>query len=192
MRSRGVKFILVPLFSLGLLACHPPKPAAPMGPPIQPPEGWRVGRQEVRKNIYSATFVPKLRTSQEKLWITILRKPEFLDKSADDLLPIFQPHFICKSRDLNVIKKDLNEIVFEEKDATCYGQAYRYTLGRVARGRANVSYYGYRADVQQMPNDHRDFVLKTLTSAPLDTSGPPQPDVPPGPAANASPAAASH
>ena len=173
MRSRGVEFILVGILSIGVLACHPPKPAAPERPPVEPPAGWRLARQEPRRNTYSATFVPKLRTSQEKIWITILRKPEFISKSTAELLEVFQPHFICQNRDLNILKKDPNELLFEEKDSVCYGQAYRYTIGRIARGKANVSYYAYRADLHELPVDHRDFVLKTLSSAPLDTTGSP-------------------
>jgi len=178
MRSCGVEYILAGVLSIGLLACHPPKPAAPERPPIEPPAGWRMARQEPRRNTYGATFVPKQRTSQEKMWITILRKPEFLSKSTDELFQIFQPRFICQNRGLNVLKKDQNEILFEEKDAVCYGQNYRYTMGRITRGHGSVSYYAYRADVQTVPDDHRDFVLKTLTSAPLDASGPPPPEKP--------------
>ena len=134
MRSRRAQSILIGVFSLGLWACHPPKAAAPVRAPIEPPAGWRMARQEPRREVYSATFVPKHRTSQEKMWVTIVRKPQLISKSSDELLQVFQPRFICKDRDLNVLKKDQNEIVFEEKDSTCYGQNYRYTVGRITRG----------------------------------------------------------
>jgi hypothetical protein len=147
-----------------------------------------MARQEARKNSYAATFVPKLRTSQEKIWITILRRPEFIGKSTDELLQVFEPRFICKDRNLNVLKKDQNEIVFEEQDSTCYGQTFRYTMGRIARGHNTVAYYAYRADVPAIPNDRRDFVMKTITTAPLDTTGAPPVAAPSAPAA--SPAAA--
>ena len=130
-----------------------------------------MARQEPRRNVYSATFVPKQRTTQEKMWVTIVRKPEFLTKSTDDLLQVFQPHFICQNRDLNVLKKDQSEILFEEKDTFCYGQANRYTMGRITRGTGSVTYFAYRADVPELADDRRDFVMKTLTSAPLDASG---------------------
>jgi len=171
MRSRGVQSILVGVFSLGLWACHPPKSAAPARPPLEAPAGWRMARQEPRRESYGATFVPKQRTSQEKMWVTILRKPQFISKSTDELFQVFQPHFICKDRNLNVLKKDQNEILFEEKDSTCYGQNYRYTMGRITRGQGSVSYFAYRADVAGVSSDQRDFVLKTLTTAPLDASG---------------------
>src|SRR5271167_3388707 len=101
MRSRNFRYILAGLLSIGMLACHPPKPAAPARPLIEPPAGWRMARQEPRRETYAATFVPKLRTSQEKMWVTILRKPQFISKSNDELLQVFQPRFICKDRDLN-------------------------------------------------------------------------------------------
>ncbi len=118
------------------------------------------------------------------MWVTILRKPQFISKSSDELFQIFQPHFICQNRNLNVLKKDQNEVLFEEKDSTCYGQNYRYTLGRITRGNASVSYYAYRADVADVPNDRRDALLKTLTDAPLDASGAPPSANSPAPAAS--------
>ncbi len=153
-----------------------------------------MARQEARKNSYAATFVPKLRTSQEKIWITILRRPEFIGKSTDELLQVFEPRFICKDRNLNVLKKDQNEIVFEEQDSTCYGQTYRYTIGRITRGQKSIAYYAYRADVPAIANDRRDFVMKTITTAPLDTTGASPvaaPVAPVAPAASASAAGAS-
>ena len=188
MRSRRVQY-LIGVFALGLWACHPPKPAEPARAPIEPPAGWRMARQEPRRDSYGATFVPKLRTSQEKMWITILRKPQFISKSSDELFQAFQPHFICENRNLNVLKKDQNEVLFEEKDSTCYGQNYRYTLGRITRGKASVSYLAYRADVADIPSDRRDSFLKILTDAPLDASG--SPPIASSPAPAASPAADS-
>jgi hypothetical protein len=171
MRSRRFDYILAGVLSIGMLACHPPAPPPTARAPIEPPVGWRMGHQRPRPDMYSASFVPKQRVSEEKMWITILRKPEFLSKSADELLQVFQPEFICQSRDLNVLKKTENEVVCEETDSVCYGRGYKYTMGRIAKGRASVSYYAYRSDAQQVPADHRDFILKTLTSAPLDISG---------------------
>jgi hypothetical protein len=188
MRLRGLKFILVGILSIGLFGCHPPKRATPERPPVEPPPGWRIGRQQdPRRHNYRATFVPKQRTAQEKMWVTILRQPDLRSKSIDELLATFRPAFICQSRDLNVLKKDHNDILFEEKDAVCYGKTYRYTIGRVTRGKASVSYYAYRADVPELPEGRRDFVLKAISSAPLDSSGSPQPEK--SVAASASPSA---
>ena len=171
MRLRALRIVFIGILCGGLLACNPPKTEAPVRLPVEPPPGWRVGRQVPRKNVYSASFVPKQRTKQERMWITILRRPEFPVKSIDELLATFQPHFICKSRDLNVIRKDPNDVLFEEKDSVCYGKPFRYTIGRITRGKTNVSFYAYRADLQDLPADRRDFIIKALSSAPLDTSG---------------------
>jgi hypothetical protein len=187
MRSRPVQSLLIGICALGLSACHPPKAAAPARPLIEPPPGWRMARQEPRRETYGATFVPKQRTSQEKMWVTILRKPQFLGKSTDELFQVFQPHFMCKDRDLNVLKKDQNEILFEERDSTCYGQNYRYTVGRITKGKAAISYFAYRADVPNPTSDRRDFVLKTLTTAPLDASGGPAPASSTAPGASTAP-----
>jgi hypothetical protein len=102
------------------------------------------------------------------MWVTILRKPEYLGKSTDELLQIFEPRFICENRDLNVLKKDQSEVIFEQKDLFCYGQANRYTIGRITKSPTAISYFAYRADVPALPDDRREFVLKTLKSAPLE------------------------
>ena len=184
--------MLVGILCIGLLGCHPPKPAAPERAPVTPPPGWRMARQQARRNGYSATFVPKQRTSQEKMWLTIVRKPEILSKSPDELLKDFQPHFICQFRDLNVLKKDHNDILFEERDSVCYGQKYRYTIGRITKGKASVSFYAYRADLQELPEGRRDFALKAISSAPLDTSGSPTPEKSVAASASATAGATSH
>ncbi len=189
MRSRGLQFIIAGILCSGLLACHPPKPAAPQRLPVEPPPGWRIGQQRSQRNQYAVSFVPKQRTSQEKMWVSILRKPELISKPIDELLADFQPHFICKSRDLSVLKKTANDLLFEEKDSICYGKSYRYTIGRITRGKGTVSYYAYRADVKELPGDRRDMVLKALSTAPLDTSG--APAASPSESANPAPSAAS-
>lgn len=108
------------------------------------------------------------------MWIEILRQPEFQSKSIDQLMEMLRPHFTCQTDDLNVIKKTPTEIVFEEKHSACYGRAFRLTLGRITRGRAGASFYAYRADRLDLPEGHRDFILKALESAPLDARGPAQ------------------
>jgi len=149
--------------------------------------------QAPRPNSYSATFLPKQRTIQERMWIQILRQPEFQSKSIDQLLEILRPHFICKSDDLTVFKKTPTEIVFEEKHSFCYGRPYRLSVGRITRGRGSVSYYAYRADRVDLPQPHVDFILKAINHASLDSSGPSEP-ANPSPAASAasSPAPSVH
>jgi hypothetical protein len=181
------------LLSAGLLGCHLAKPSTTEHHlPVEPPPGWRVGQQQAHPNRYAVSFVPKQRTIMEKMWVTILRKPEVSAQSPNGLITTFQPHFICQSHDLNVLKKELNDIVFEEKDAVCYGRNYKYTIGRIVRGRNTVTYYAYRADQLELPPGRRDFVLKTITSAPLDASGTAPSDKPPAAATSpAAPAAAA-
>ena len=81
---------------------------------------------------------------------------------------MFRPIFICRDKDLNVLKKDPNEILFEEKDSLCYGRRFRNTIARLVKGQNSVSFYAYRADLELPPEGRRDFILKALTSVPLD------------------------
>ncbi len=192
MRLRYFHYLLAGIVSVGLLSCQPPSPAAPQRPPVEPPTGWRFASQVPRQNTYGATFLPIERTFQERMWIEILRQPEFQSKSIDQLLEMFRPHFTCQSDDLNVIKKTPNEVIFEEKHSVCYGRPYRLTLGRLTKGRAGVSFYAYRTDRPDLPEGHRDFILNALTTAPLDTSAPPASGNPAAASPAASPNTGSH
>jgi len=124
--------------------------------------------QTPRPDTYGATFLPKQRSYQEKMWITILHKSEYQSKSIDELFQMFRPLFICQNKDLNVLKKDPNEILFEEKDSMCYGRRFRTTIARLVKGQSSISFYAYRADLEKTPEGRREFVLKTITSVPLD------------------------
>lgn len=172
-------------------------PAPEERPPVEPPPGWRIGRLDTRNNMYRATFVPKQRTYQEKLWVAIARNPPYLAKSTDELFDVFKPIFICQNKDVKFLKKEYGDIIFEEKDSDCYGRRYRLTIGRIARGHSTVSFYGYRADQLELPAGDRDFVIKALSSAPLEViaaadtaSSPLPPSVAPG--ASPKPTTASH
>jgi len=153
-----------------LLGCHKqPKPAAVAEPPlIPPPNGWRLVAHGNRPGSYGENFLPKERTIAERMWVTIIKRPEFLSKSIDELLQALRPPFICKSKDMNVLSKDANEIIFEEQDSLCYGRQYRYTMARITKAKSSISFYAYRADAAQLPEGRRDFVLKTLAGASLD------------------------
>jgi hypothetical protein len=105
------------------------------------------------------------------MWLTLVRKPEFVSKPIDELLQNFRPIFICQTKDMTVLGEDPNEMTFEERDETCYGRNHRYTIARIVRGRTSVAIYAYRADVAELPPGRRDFVLKTLASAPLEKAG---------------------
>lgn len=135
---------------------------------LPPPEGWRLTGQVNKPDRTGADFLPKQRSIPERMWVTITNRPEIMSQSMDQLLQSFRPIFICQSKDMKVLSEDANEALFEESDAVCYGRTYRYTIARVVRGKSNVSIFVYRADVHVLPGDRRDWVLKTLSAAPLD------------------------
>jgi hypothetical protein len=174
MRSIGTKYILLGILLLGPLGCNPPNPSAPSAAEafkIPPPPGWRVAGRQIQKGRDAETFLPKQRRLYEKMSVDIFRQPETVSKSTDELLAEFKPRFICQSEDLNILKKDPNEVLFEQKNSVCYGKPYRLTIARITKGRDSVFYYGYRADRLDLPDGEHDFILKTLTSAPMDTDG---------------------
>jgi hypothetical protein len=196
MRSLGTKYILPGILFIGLLGCNPPKPSAPATSEefkISPPTGWRVAGKQFQKGRDEEIFFPKQRRLYERMWIDIFHQPEMVSKSTDELLHQFSPHFICQSEDLNILKKDPHEVLFEQKNAVCYGKPYRLTIARITKGRDSIFYYGYRSDRLDLPDGERDFILKTLASAPLDTSGPAtETKTAASASANPSPSAASH
>jgi len=136
---------------------------------------------------YGETFLPKHRVIFERMWLSISSKPTFVSKSIDELVQMVRPIFICQSKDMKVLSEDPNEAVFEEQDNFCYGRGYRHTIARIVKGKSTVSVYLYRADVKELPEGRRDFVLKTMTSAPLDKAPLPTQSV----AANSAPSAAA-
>jgi|HubBroStandDraft_3_1064219.scaffolds.fasta_scaffold252009_1 hypothetical protein len=190
MRWSGLRFISIGILSLAIFGCNSPKQSGPQRSPIEPPDGWRLVRQSSKPDSYGALFLPKQRFYQEKMWVTILRKPELQGKSIDDLYRMFRPVFICQNKKINIVKKDANEVLFEEQDMVCYGRTYRYSIARLTRGQDRVSFYSYRADMQDLPAGRRDFVMKTLTTAPLEM-GAPKPAAASSVAAIANPALAS-
>jgi hypothetical protein len=190
MRWSGLRLIVCGILTIALLGCNakPSKPPAVVEvPPVAPPEGWRMVTHVRKPGNYGETFLPKERGIPERMWVTIISQPSYTSKSIDELLQIFRPIFICKSKDMNVISKDANEMVFEEQDSVCYGKGYRNTIARFTKAHDKVSVYVYRADVDALPPDRREFVLKTIEAAPLDKEAPTGQAV----AANAAPSAAA-
>ena len=146
-------------------------------------------RQATKPDSYGALFLPKQRSYQEKMWITIVHKPDLQAKSMDELFRVFRPVFICQDKKLNILKKDANEMLFQEQDLTCYGRPNRYTIARLTKGQNRISFYAYRADMKDLPEGRRDFIMKALTAAPLDTAAP-KPAAASSVAANPNPAVA--
>lgn len=192
MRWSGLRFIFIGIFSWAIIGCNSPKQAGPQRLPIEPPDGWRLVRQSSKPESYGAIFLPKQRSFQEKMWVTILHKPDLQAKSMDELFRIFRPVFICQNKELNILKKDANEVLFQERDLMCYGRPYRYTVARLTKGESRISFYAYRADMKDLPDGRRDFIIKALTTAPLDTGAPKTPAAASSVAANANPAVASN
>ncbi len=193
MRWSGLRFIFIGIFSFALVGCNSsPQQAGPQRLPIEPPDGWRLVRQATKPESYGAIFLPKQRAYQEKMWVTIVHKPDLQSKSIDDLFTIFRPVFICQNKNLNILKEDANEILFEEQDLMCYGRNYRYTIARLTKGEDRISFYAYRADMKDLPDGRRDFIMKALTSAALDTASPKPPAAANSVAANANPAVANN
>jgi hypothetical protein len=193
MRVREIKFVIVGLMLVAAFGCRPKPPSPEERIPVPLPAGWRVGQiRNIHGGRFRVGFLPKKKTYRERLWIEQIRDPKILSKSSDELLQMILPVFICKEKNLNFLKREYGDTLFEEKDSICYGKPYRLTLARIARGRSVVSFYAYRADQLELPPGDRDFILKTLSSAPFPT------DASPGdasatttPSSNASPAAAA-
>jgi hypothetical protein len=114
-------------------------------------------------------FSPKRKTYQQRLWLVQTRDPKIVSKSSDELLAMYRPVFLCQHKDVTVLKSDYGDLLFTEKDSNCYGRLYRLTMGRIAHGRSAVSAFLYRADQLDLPPGDQDFIIKTMTSAPLPT-----------------------
>jgi hypothetical protein len=171
MRVREFTIVLAVLILASAWGCRPTggSHGTPEAPIVQPPEGWRIAHIQHRGDLIREVFAPKKKTYEQKMWLVQTRDPKILSKSQDELWSMHLPIFICQHKDRIVLKNDYADILFVEKDSMCYGRPYRLTITRIARGRSAVSAFVYRADLVDLPPDDQDFIIKTMTSAPLPT-----------------------
>jgi hypothetical protein len=171
---------VMPAVLAGLLLClsapgctrsKPHAPAAPQ-PPVPPMSGWKIGLLRKENNTIRETFIPEHREGgHERMWVVITDDPTqpLLKTSVNDTVETFRLPAGCQQRDLNLIRKNEDDILFEDKGAKCYKHAFRTTIGRIARSNDTVSFIAYRVDLEKLPDDKRDAIIKYLNAAPLRT-----------------------
>ena len=105
------------------------------------------------------------------MWVVIDHDPTLpvLKMSLNDTVESFRLVAGCQQRDLNLIRKDDDNILFEDKGAKCYKHAFRLTIGRIVRSSDTLSFIAYRADLEQLPADKRSAIIAFLDAAPLGT-----------------------
>jgi hypothetical protein len=177
MRTRFLRNTIGGLICLAMAAsgCHRQSPNAEHPLP-SPMDGWRTTFQMKSGNTRRISYAPVDHAlGKERMWAVVVRDPQYINSSPSVLIDTYRPRQICNKTDLKILKQEYNEIVFEEKDSDCYKHNYTYTVGRIARADHAVSFVGYHADVQDLPPQKRDNLIKYLTSVDLETSkaGPP-------------------
>jgi len=137
--------------------------------------GWKLELVKNENSTVRETFVPEHREGgHARMWVVINHDPTLplLKTSLNDTVESFRLPAGCQQRALNLIRKDDNDILFEDKDAKCYKHAFRMTIGRIVRSKDTVSFIAYRADVEQLPPDQRSAIIAYLDAAPFDKSKP--------------------
>jgi len=152
-------------------ACHRESPKKVEVPLPNPMQGWKVIFQTSYKDVRRVTFAPIGQpVGKEKMWAVIVSDPPFRTSSTQELIEKFRPTLVCDKRDLNVLRKDYGDMLFEEHDTGCHNRPHSLTLARITRSVHSVSYLAYHANVEELPPDKKDNLIKYMNSAPLETS----------------------
>ena len=162
------------LLCLPVSACNRNKAVhgAPQ-PPVPPMAGWRVVNLRNDNGTVRATFVPGHRELRgERMWLVIVKDPAIIASSVKDAVEIFRLQSACKKRDLNLLRDKDSDILFVEKDAQCYKHDFVLSIGRIVRASGTVSFIGYRADAESLPDDKQAAIIEYLNAAPFETAPP--------------------
>jgi len=131
---------------------------------------------------FTETFAPEAREDETRprMMVEIDRNPHY-PMTPESLTEQFihLVNFYCKKNETKFITRENENIVFERKYTDCHKGPHELLLARVVKAPSTVSFVGYLAITEDIPQAKKDELLKYITSVHLEA--PPAPPAAPNP-----------